>query len=388
MSQLQQANKSGKTKEEIRYENELVKRQYFDYLKESRGYSQNSIITYEGSILQWQDFSKDVDFRAFNKKCAVEFKDWLAIRKGKRGDTLSVSFQYQTIRKVNDFFFWLSRQDGYRQHIQETDVEFLKLGKKESRQALQSKRRRVPSMEVVKKTIEGIEPKTEIDKRDRALLSFTLITGARISAIVSLPMSAFDPHEMVVDQDPSNEVKTKFSKRITTAFFPIEYKEAQRYFIEWYEYLKNERGFKENDPLFPATKVENGKENISYYSTGKVERIFWSNSSPARKIFEKRFKAVEEPYYNPHSFRRLLVKEFMKKPLTEEQKKAISQNLGHENVVTTFGSYGYGHIEESRQIELLREIEAVQNGSGEVRYNISEDELQTLLRKVASKDDV
>ncbi|PIQ67873.1 hypothetical protein COV92_00445 [Candidatus Uhrbacteria bacterium CG11_big_fil_rev_8_21_14_0_20_41_9] len=219
-------------------------------------------------------------------------------------------------------------------------------------------------------------------------MSFTLITGARISAIVSLPMSAFDPHEMVVDQDPSNDVKTKFSKRITTAFFPIEYKEAQRYFIEWYEYLKNERGFKENDPLFPATKVENGKENISYYSTGKVERIFWSNSSPARKIFEKRFKAVEEPYYNPHSFRRLLVKEFMKKPLTEEQKKAISQNLGHENVVTTFGSYGYGHIEESRQIELLREIEAVQNGSGEVRYNISEDELQTLLRKVASKDDV
>jgi len=99
MSQLQQANKSGKTKEEIRYENELVKRQYFDYLKESRGYSQNSIITYEGSILQWQDFSKDVDFRAFNKKRAVEFKDWLATRKGKRGVKWSgLSRQFLWIR--------------------------------------------------------------------------------------------------------------------------------------------------------------------------------------------------------------------------------------------------------------------------------------------------
>jgi len=240
-------------------------------------------------------------------------------------------------------------------------------------------------MEVVKKTIEGIEPNTEIDKRDKALLSFALITGARISAIISLPMSSFDPHDMVVDQDPSNGVKTKFAKRITTALFPIDYKEAQQYFIEWYEYLKNERGFNDDDPLFPATKVENGKENISYYSTGEVEPVYWSSSSPARKIFEKRFKAVDEPYFHPHSFRHLLVKEFMKKPLTEEQKKAISQNLGHENVVTTFGSYGYGHIDESRQIELLREIETA--GGGNVRYNMTEGQIHELIRKAVNKQD-
>lgn len=387
MSRSTNNTKQTKTKEEVRYENEIIKRKYFDYLKQSKGFSQSSIVTYEGAILQWQDFTKGIDFRLFSKKRAVEFKDFLATRKSKRGDTISISFQYHTLRKLRGFFDWLSRQEGYRQAIQETDIGYLSLGKKESRQALQSKRRKIPTMEQVKKVIEAIEPKTEIDMRDRALLSLTLLTGARISAIVSLPLGSFDPVDMVIDQDPNLGVKTKFSKRIATALFPLDYKEPKQYFIDWYEYLKNERGFKENDPLFPATKVENGKENISYYSTGEVEPIYWSGSSPARKIFEKRFKAVGEPYYNPHSLRHLLVKEFMKKPLTEEQKKAISQNLGHESVTTTFGSYGYGQIDESRQIELMREIEAVQNGAREVRYNISAEELQALLHKAASEKD-
>jgi hypothetical protein len=31
--------------------------------------------------------------------------------------------------------------------------------------------------------------------------------------------------------------------------------------------------------------------------------------------------------------------------------------LGHENTGTTFGSYGYGKIEEGRQIEIIRNID-------------------------------
>jgi hypothetical protein len=52
----------------------------------------------------------------------------------------------------------------------------------------------------------------------------------------------------------------------------------------------------------------------------------------------------------------LIVKEFAKTRLTEEEKKAISQNLGHADVGTTFGSYGYGHIEEDRQMEIIKNI--------------------------------
>jgi hypothetical protein len=62
------------------------------------------------------------------------------------------------------------------------------------------------------------------------------------------------------------------------------------------------------------------------------------------------------PYCNPHSFRRtlaLLGGEICKSP---EEYKAWSQNLGHDNVLTTFSSYGdVGHL---RQAEIIRSLGA------------------------------
>jgi hypothetical protein len=81
-----------------------------------------------------------------------------------------------------------------------------------------------------------------------------------------------------------------------------------------------------------------------------------------------------------------VVKELTKTPLTEEQKKAISQNLGHENVGTTFGSYGYGHIEEDRQVELVKNIKFGTDANKDVRYNLSESELKELAKKIKQTD--
>ncbi len=357
MSEFIEDKIKGKSHEEIRYQNEIMKRRFFDYQRASGGYAENSIETYEKALLRWQEFTHDEDFRSFNKANAMQFKSWLADRDGAGDEKLSVSYQYHTLRKLKAFFRWLAEQDAYKQSIKITDIDFLNLGKKESRQARQSGRRKIPTIEQVQTVIEFIEPITEVDRRDRALISFSLLTGARISAIVSLPIGAFDRDDLVVDQDPSLGVKTKYAKRITTALFPLKYDKPKEYFLSWYDYLVNEKGYAATDPIFPATKIEQGEENVSYYSSGEVNQEFWEKSSSARKIFEKRFKAAGVPYFHPHTFRHLVVKEFMKIPLTEEQKKAISQNLGHEHVSTTFGSYGYGKIDEERQIELLSGID-------------------------------
>lgn len=45
------------------------------------------------------------------------------------------------------------------------------------------------------------------------------------------------------------------------------------------------------------------------------------------------------PYFNPHSFRDMLVRHAMALDLSPEQMKAWSQNLGHADVLTTFTSY-------------------------------------------------
>jgi integrase len=342
---------------EVVYKNETIKREFFDYLRESKGLSEKSIDLHERKIHLWEDFSEGVDYGHFNKERVKKFKKWLKQQRTRKGHLFSPSYRYDTMRMLKVFFGWLAQQEGYRQRITATDVEYLTIALKEAQAAKQQSRREVPTMDEVAKTIEHISGATEVDRRDRALFCLNLLTGIRIGAMVSLSIRSFDPDKLIIDQSPKDGVQTKFSKQITTIFFPLKYTKAKEYFLEWYSYLVEERGFSDNDPIFPATLVKNGTNNTSFYSSGEVGKQYWKSTSSARKVFEKRFKAAGVRYYHPHSFRHLLVKEVSRLPLTEEQKKAISQNFGHENVATTFGSYGYGHIAEERQVELVAGID-------------------------------
>ncbi len=342
----------------IAYNNELIKRKFYEYLKNAKGFSEETIECYERAIWLWEDFSHKADLANFNKTTVGLFKDWLKNKKKTRSqEGISLSYCYDILRYLKFFFEWLSKQASYKSRINQTAIDYFNLTRKEVREATQPKSIQCPTLEEIKKVIENIGGKSEIEMRDKALISLILLTGARISAIISLPMRSFDKEKLTIDQDPKLGVATKFSKRIVSALITFSYKEPLNYFLEWFDYLERQKEFKPNDPIFPATKIENGKENLSYYNTGEVEPIFWKSSSSSRKIFEKRFKQAGVKYYHPHTLRHLLVKEIAKLPLTEEQKKAFSQNLGHEHIGTTFGSYGYGKIDENRQIEIIRDID-------------------------------
>jgi integrase len=341
----------------ILQKNEMAKRRFFDYLKLSKGFSKDSIYAFEKAILNWEDFTKNEDFANFTKNKIIGFNEWLKSRKkGKTEEKISLSYCYDVLRRLKTFFEWLSKQAGYKTSINSSFINYLRLSQNETREAVQTRKRDIPSVEEVKKTIENIGDKNDVDKRDRALISLAYLSGIRISALMSLPIKSFDKKNLLIDQDPAFGVQTKFRKRIATALIPLSYKEPLDYFIGWCDYLIKEKGFNPNDPIFPATKKEQGDENVNYYNTGEVEPVFWKSGSTIRKIFEKRFIQAGIPYYHPHTLRHLIVKEFAKAKLTEEEKKAISQNLGHANVGTTFGSYGYGHIEEDRQIEIIKGI--------------------------------
>jgi integrase/recombinase XerD len=66
----------------------------------------------------------------------------------------------------------------------------------------------------------------------------------------------------------------------------------------------------------------------------------WSNASAIRKIFREAFEGAGMQNFNPHSLRKTLVKLGQEVCKTPEEFKAWSQNLGHEQVLTTFTSYG------------------------------------------------
>jgi len=60
------------------------------------------------------------------------------------------------------------------------------------------------------------------------------------------------------------------------------------------------------------------------------------------------------PYFNPHSFRNTLVTLGQTICHSPEEFKAWSQNLGHEDVLTTL--YSYGAVQQNRQGEIFNQL--------------------------------
>ena len=94
---------------------------------------------------------------------------------------------------------------------------------------------------------------SEIQRRNRALVAFTLLAGARDSAIASMKLKHIDLAAGCVYQD-AREVNTKFSKTFTTYFFPVG-EDIRKIVEDWVNYLRQEKLWGNDDPLFPATNV-------------------------------------------------------------------------------------------------------------------------------------
>lgn len=265
---------------------------------------------------------------------------------------LSIRSQYHILRHVNRFFTWLSGQAGYKSRIDINNVQFLQLSKKERRIATGVNPQKYPTLAQVKSmTLFPVE--SEIDQRDQALISFMALSGIRDRAVTTLPIGCFDPSSLVIDQNPSRGVETKFSKQIQTTLFKID-DELVKCVVDWYTYLVEVKKFSLHDPLFPATKIGHVSKNHSAFEAKGVSNDFWADAGPVRRIFKERAKQTNTPYFTPHKFRHFILNESLKHVSSMEQLKAISQNLGHEQMATTF--YGYGLIDDSRVSELIQEI--------------------------------
>lgn len=363
------------------YQNEVIKREFFEQLKGARGFSKSSIRSHAEAINQWEIFTKNEDFSAYDKSKAVAFTEWLGVRLAKtKSGKVSLVTQSNYLRRLKKFFVWLADQPGYKSKILKGDIDYLRLSKADAQVARAGTTKKMPTFDDARKIIEGITGKSEIDMRDRALLSFALITGARIFAIVSLKMKSFDKALMQIDQNPGDGVKTKNSKRILTTFFPIGWDDPEKYFMDWYGYLES-KNFQPDDPIFPIAEgsfVDRKNKHIKE----TVGQNAWVGTGAAREIFRKRCKNVGLPYFHPHSFRHLIVNILSKKRLTEEEKRAISMNLGHENVGTTFGSYGYGSMNGETAVQIVQKLKDFQeDGNG---FQLSDEE-RVVLEKVLKR---
>ncbi|MBU1140020.1 MAG: tyrosine-type recombinase/integrase [Proteobacteria bacterium] len=351
--------------------NERIKRKYFSFLKEAKRHSEQTVDGVAKALKRFEVYTKFRDFKAFHFDQAIAFKKNLAEQKGQQsGKKLSKATLHATLRHLKRFFQWLAREPGYKSRIQYSDAEYFNLSDKDTRIATAKRQQKVPTLEQIKHVIHAMPVDTEIEKRNRALVAFTLLTGARDSAIASMKLKHVDLIVGCVNQD-AREVKTKSSKTFTTFFFPVG-EEIREIVGEWVSYLREEKIWGNDDPLFPATRITLGPSH--QFEAAGLERKNWSTTTAIRKIFREAFVNAGLSYFNPHSFRNTLVQLGEKKCKTPEQFKAWSQNLGHKKVLTTF--INYGEVAYQRQGEIIHDLampqETIQMDANKITVEIFE----------------
>ena len=346
--------------------NERVKHRYFHYLKDVRGRDDASIDGAAKAIHRFEEHSKTRDFKKFHVEQARAFKAHLmATRNVRTGEPVSASTIHSTLAALKAFFVWLAQQRGYRARIKLADAEYFNAPDNLSRIATARRYKACPTIKQVRAMLDAMPAGSEIEQRDRALIAFTLLSGARDRAIVSFKLKHIDVENELIEQD-AREVRTKRAKTFTTWFFPVG-DDIRKIFVDWVAFLREQKGFGPEDPLFPKSKVALG-DNLEFRAIG-LDRAHWANANPVRAIFREACALAGLPYFNPHSLRNTLVQLAYELKLDAEQFKAWSQNLGHENCLTTFSSYG--EIQPARQAEIIRGLAASEPASEVARPGTS-----------------
>ncbi len=340
--------------------NARIKREYCIYLREAKRRDEASIDSVAKALARFEEANGHKDFKTFHRAQAVAFKQRLnkevAVRTGK---PLSRPTVNSTLSALRAFFIWLAGQPGYKSRLSYADADYFNLPEKDVRIASAERHKAFPTLDQVHHVIANMPSGTTIELRNRALVAFALLTGARDGALASFRLKHVDLAQGCVNQD-ARDVRTKASKTFVTWFFPVG-GNALKIVHDWCHYLRATLHWSEDDPLFPPTQIGIG-DNGGFEPIGLRQSECWQGTGPIRDIFRNAFMAAGLPYFNPHSFRRTLVQHGERICPSIEAFKAWSQNLGHDRVATTLTSYGA--VDSHRQAELIRGMEITNGGGG------------------------
>jgi len=237
--------------------NERIKRAYFVYLREAQRRNDASVDAVAKALERFESVTGHRDFGKFHREQAVAFKRKLdqqtSVRTGQR---LSRATVHSTLAALRSFFIWLADQPGYKRRISYSDADYFNLSEKDVRVAKAVREKPFPTVDQINHVLRCAPASTDIELRNRALIALVLLTGVRDGALASLRLKHIDLTQCRLDQD-AREVKTKFSKTFSTWFLPVE-GPAEAIVSAWVHHLREALLWGDDDPLFPATRMELG----------------------------------------------------------------------------------------------------------------------------------
>jgi integrase len=331
-------------------ENEAVKRDYLLWLENAGGRHVATADQVAAALARFERHTGWKDFKTFSPEQAIGFKAGLMKSTSASGGPLAKATVVSLLRQLRAFFEWLSREPGYRRAVKFSDAAYFRPTDNDARIASARRQRPYPSVEQVHAAIAAMPAATVFQRRDRAVVALSLLTGGRDGAIASLELGHLDIAAQTIFFD-ARTVRTKARKTFKCRFYPVG-GDALEIITAWEHELRLEHLFGPADPLFPATLCGVGASGA--FGPVGLSREPWASADPIRAIFKSAFAAAGLPYFNPHSLRKTLVAKMYAMNLTTRGLVAWSQNLGHKNFQTTVGSYG--QLSEEEQVEAIAGI--------------------------------
>lgn len=268
--------------------NERIKREYFAYLKEARGRDDATIDGVAKALVRFEDCTGRRDFKRFHREQAVAFKIRLGQASNARtGERVSKATMLSTLRELRAFFFWLAHLPGFKSHIAYADADYFNLSDKDVAVARARREKRVPTLAQVHHVLSSMPSATVLERRDRALIDFAALTGARAGALASFRLGHVNLAEGHIDHD-ARTVRTKFSKSFRTFLMPIG-GDALAIFSDWVGELERDHLWGNDDPLFPATQMGLGGDRALFRSVccaaagARRSRSMWYSGVHPRK---------------------------------------------------------------------------------------------------------
>src|SRR5688572_9397152 len=200
----------------INAKNERIKREYVLYLEEAKRRDTATSDRVLKSIARFEESTRWKDFRSFHRQQAVAFKKTLADSLNARtGERLSKATVHSILRDLHAFFFWLAHLPGFKSHVGYSDADYFNLSDKDVAIARARREKRVPTLAQVELVLSTMAADTPIERRNRAVIAFAVVTGARVAALATFRLGDINAGESCVDQD-ARHVRTKFSKSFRT----------------------------------------------------------------------------------------------------------------------------------------------------------------------------
>ncbi|MEY8144553.1 tyrosine-type recombinase/integrase [Falsihalocynthiibacter sp. CO-5D18] len=350
----------------------------YNWLIYANRYDDKTVDRHLSAIRFCENITEGKDFSSFTVEDLSKVRNDLKRRA--RADAegrLSPSTIKHIASHLAAFFEWLLKQDGFKR-LPKDLPDYCKLPRATFSAALPRAVKAYPTIGETEEMLFNMPSRTINDRRARALFALAFLGALRADTLVSLKIQHFDIPNRRIIQD-GTAVRSKNGKSAYITWFPIP-KIFENEVIAWAQIL-TEKGFRQQDPLFPSSTWLGDPQKVQ--KVGRAPIPVMSTKHAASDAF-LRASQTSGIKYTPHDSKHAISGARDAKHLTHKQRKAWSENMGHEHERIT--ETHYARFSDVQRAEVLESIEENKPGN---TLELSKDEqmliegLLTRFRKVS-----